>query len=167
MAEQSPEQMQRWARVSACGQFRYTLGRRWDAAKPALLFVMLNPSTADADNDDPTIRRCIGFAKAEGFGAIEVVNLFAFRATKPADLRKAGYPVGPANDHAILDALSRCSAACLAWGANAAGLVRPKEVVSMLRYAGRPLRCLGLTGGGEPSHPLMLPSANRLAPYPF
>jgi hypothetical protein len=89
--------MKRTAIVSDCGRFRYHLRREWSAGS-TLLFVMLNPSTADADVDDNTIRRCVGFGQAEGFGAVEVVNLFAFRATDPADLRRAGYLVGPDND---------------------------------------------------------------------
>ncbi|GCL64357.1 DUF1643 domain-containing protein [Pseudaquabacterium pictum] len=108
----------RLAIVSECKRFRYVLGRRWGAGQP-LLFVMLNPSTADDKKDDPTIRRCIAFAHAHGFPAFEVVNLFAFRTPKPAALKQAGWPVGPHNDTQIAEAASNAAAICLAWGAQA------------------------------------------------
>lgn len=91
--------MEKTAIISDCGRYRYQLGRTWSDG-PIARFIMLNPSTADATEDDPTIRRCISFAKREGAGAISVVNLFAFRATKPADMMKATDPIGPENnDH--------------------------------------------------------------------
>lgn len=159
----------RGATVSACGQYRYHLYRQWDAGQPWLLFVMLNPSTADADVDDATIRRCTTFALAHGFGGIEVVNLFAYRATDPAALRRAGYPVGPENDSWISDAAEACVEArgsvCLAWGANAAGLERPQVVLPLLRRAGATLLCLQVTRSGYPQHPLYLPSETRLRPF--
>src|SRR4051812_5648202 len=88
------------ATISDCGTYRYRLGRSWEPSMPRLGFVMLNPSVASADIDDPTIRRCIGFAQRLGFGSIDVGNLFAYRATKPKDLKEAGFPEGPDNnDH--------------------------------------------------------------------
>jgi hypothetical protein len=152
------------ATISACGKFRYRLSRSWDDG-PRLLFVMLNPSTADAEVDDATIRRCITFARAEGFCKLEVVNLFAFRATDPKDLRRAGYPVGPENDRHITDAVRASDAVCLAWGANVAGLERPQIVLPMLRSLGVQLQCLRITRSGYPQHPLMLPAACRLMPF--
>ena len=95
--------------LSDCGTYRYRLWRKWGCGSP-LLFVMLNPSTADAEVDDATIRRCLGFADAHGFGELEVVNLYAYRATDPADLKRAGYPVGPDNDAHIEDAMHACAA---------------------------------------------------------
>ena len=83
------------ALLSSCGTYRYRLWRYWHTEREPLIFIMLNPSTADAMQDDPTIRKCIGFAKRLGFGGIEVVNLFAYRATDPRDLRANGYQVGP------------------------------------------------------------------------
>lgn len=126
--------MIRTAVLSACGRFRYRLGRQWGEGG-VLLFVMLNPSTADADVDDATIRRCVKFAQAHGFGALEVVNLYAFRATDPKDLRRAGYLAGPENDAHIAAAASECAAICVAWGANAAELERP-QIVQMAVKAG-------------------------------
>src|SRR5262249_14212908 len=99
------EEVRRAAVISDCGRYRYSLTRRWgDAAEPRALFVMLNPSTADAEQDDPTIRRCIGFAKAWGMGSLEVVNLYALRATDPAALLSAPDPIGPKNDTMITSA---------------------------------------------------------------
>ncbi len=154
------------ATISDCGKFRYRLWRKWGCGSP-LLFIMLNPSTADADVDDPTIRRCLRFAMDQDFGALEVVNLFAYRATDPKELRRAGYPIGPENDQHIADAVRDSAAVCLAWGSNAAGLERPQIVLQQLRAMGvsRRLMCLRLTRGGYPQHPLMLPSSCRLMPF--
>jgi hypothetical protein len=156
--------MIRTATISDCQRFRYRLGRSWDAGE-TLLFVMLNPSTADAHEDDATIRRCIRFAQQEGFAALEVVNLFAFRATDPKELRRAGYPVGPENDRHITDAARAAAKVCLAWGANVAGLERPQVVIPLLRAAGAPLHVLRMTRSAYPQHPLMLPSSCRLVPF--
>lgn len=151
------------ATISPCGVYRYRLGRRWGEGA-GLVYVMLNPSTADANQDDPTIRRCIRFAQSNGFDAIDVVNLYAFRATSPADLKRAGYLVGPENDQHILDA-TRGQQVCLAWGANASGLTRPAEVLKLLRGIHVEPQCLWATRSGHPQHPLMLPASCRLRPF--
>ena len=156
--------MNRTAVLSPCGQFWYRLGRQW-APLPVLAFVMLNPSTADAEIDDATIRRCVKFAAADDFGGIDVVNLFAHRATKPEDLRRAGYPVGPENDRHIVEAVRGAGAVCLAWGANVAGLERPQIVLPMIRAQGIDPQCLRITRSGYPQHPLMLASSTRLMPF--
>lgn len=150
------------ATISECGKFRYTLGRRWSDGPKLLAFVMLNPSTADADQDDATIRRCIKFAQAHGYDALEVVNLFAYRATDPKDLRKAGWPAGPDNDVHIEAVARAANAVCVAWGANVAALERPQIVLPLLRKIGTPILCLRITRSGHPQHPLMLPSSCRL-----
>lgn len=152
--------------LSTCGKYRYRLSRSWGGpdAKP-LLFVMLNPSTADANEDDATIRRCVRFATDHGYTSIEVVNLFAYRATKPADLRKAGYPAGPDNDRHIAEAVSGAGAVCVAWGANAADLERPQVVLPLIRAQGAVPMCLSITKGGHPGHPLMLAASCRLQPF--
>lgn len=155
---------QRTALISDCGRFRYRLGRRWGDGAP-LAFVMLNPSTADAAVDDATIRRCVAFAHAHGFPAIDVVNLFAFRATDPRELARAGYPAGPENDTHIAEAADAAGAVCLAWGANAAGLERPQVVLHLLHGLGVELQCLRITRSGYPQHPLMLHSNCRLQPF--
>lgn len=165
-----PPNIIRTATVSECGRFRYRLGRRLPQAHdgcPTLLYVMLNPSTADADVDDATIRRCFSFALAHGFMAFDVVNLFAYRATKPADLKRAGYPVGPENDAAIVSAATDAGIVCVAWGAIGTGPAeaRVQQVMPLLTRCGHDPRCLRITRSGYPQHPLMLPSACTLTPF--
>lgn len=161
--------MNRGAIISECGKFRYHLHRQWDEAGKVLLFVMLNPSTADGEADDATIRRCVRFGEHGGFGGIEVVNLFAFRATEPKDMRLAGYPVGPQNDQWTKDAaehaLETGGAVCLAWGAGVAELERPQIVIPLLRRAGVEPMCLGVTRSGYPRHPLYVAGSTPLQPF--
>ena len=154
--------MKRTAVISPCGKFRYHLTRTWDETRPPLVFIMLNPSTADANEDDPTIRKCIGFAQRLNFGGIEVFNLFAFRATDPRELKNNDYPIGPDNDALIyarlmeLGLIERGYVIC-AWGANARGLNRAERLRSWLALGGVRLRALKLLDDGTPAHPLMLP----------
>lgn len=151
--------------ISDCGAFRYLLERRWGEGPP-LVFVMLNPSTADADNDDATIRKCIGFAKRYGRGAIVVVNLFAFRATDPKDLKAAGFPVGDENDDYIhAAAMLGADEVVCAWGANANRTPRPAAVHKLLKAHGIALKCLGTTQEGFPLHPCMLSYDRPLLDY--
>jgi hypothetical protein len=150
--------------ISDDGRYRYLLTREWTQGAPKLTFVMLNPSTADAREDDPTIRRCIGFAKREGFGGIRVVNLYAFRATDPKIMLREIDPVGPANDTHITGAcLDRHVIA--AWGANAAPH-RVKEVLRILDRARARLFSLGVTSSGAPRHPLYVKGDQPFVPYP-
>jgi hypothetical protein len=146
--------------ASFAGPYRYLLWRRWTDAS-SVLFVMLNPSTADARRDDPTIRRCIGFARAWGFGGVEVVNLFAWRATDPRELRRAADPIGPDNDRAIAKAAARNHAIIAAWGVHGALLERDRQVAVLL--AGARVHCLARTGNGAPRHPLYVRAAVRAA----
>lgn len=111
------------ASLSSDGRYRYELTRRWDNSTSTVTYVMLNPSTADASVDDPTIRRCIGFAQSHGFGGLRVLNLYAFRATQPKDMFRAIDPVGPEND-TYLGNLDTGSTVVAAWGAHA----RPDRV---------------------------------------
>lgn len=136
---------------------RYVLTREWDAATK-LVVIGLNPSTATADTDDPTIRRCMGYAKRWGYGGLVMLNLFAWRATEPRDLKRADRMgsniIGPLNDR-ILDLYATPSRSILcAWGGNGAYQRRGYDVMVRLaaRYAA--LQCLGRTTGGEPVHPL-------------
>lgn len=156
--------MQRDAIFSDCGLYRYLLVRSW-AEGPRLLFIMLNPSTANALLDDATIRRCIAFARAHGYAGIEVVNLFAYRVTDPAELRRAGYPVGPDNDMHILMAAKRAGAVCVAWGAVAAADERIQHVMPILARRGIEPQCLHITRSGYPGHPLYLARTKRLQPF--
>lgn len=142
----------RTAELSDDGLYRYRLGRRWGDGVP-MVFIMLNPSTADDEADDPTIRRCIGFAKREGFGAIDVINLYALRATKPLHLLHHPDPEGPHNPLAWAQALLDSDPAMVvaAWGA----FDHPDLPMSKaLRGCSSDLHCLGTTRTGRPRHPL-------------
>ncbi|MEM8834675.1 MAG: DUF1643 domain-containing protein [Planctomycetota bacterium] len=149
------------------GAFRYSLIREWEPDAARAAFVLLNPSTADASNDDPTVRRCQGFARRMGAGSLEVVNIFAYRATDPRDLH-AAYArgddiVGPRNDRAIVRALRRAEFAVLAWGGHGGLGGRAAEVLQLLDRRGLLERCscLGTTASGEPRHPLYLRADTR------
>lgn len=155
------DNIRRSAIISNCGTYRYLLSRDWDDTLPRAAYIMLNPSTADAYEDDPTIRKCTTFAKQEGMGGFDVVNLFAYRATKPKDLRANGWQRGPENDLHIEHAARRAAAVVCAWGANARGLVRAGELLSMLKQWDIEPVALRLLSDGTPEHPLMLPYACR------
>jgi hypothetical protein len=141
-----------WALLDAARTRRYLLARTWAPRLPVLTWVMLNPSTADAFTDDPTIRRCIAFASRDGYGGIKVVNLFALRAARPADLRAAVDPVGAANDRIL--AVHARGAVVAAWGAAGQLHGRADQVAGHLAADGVTLLCLGVTKDGHPVHPL-------------
>ena len=145
------------------GRFRYLLWRQWEAGA-RVLFVMLNPSVADATRDDPTIRRCVGLARAWGFGAVEVANLFALRATDPRDLVRARRRVGPRNDEILAEVAARADAIVVAWGVHGGLDGRDRAVAHML--GGRALRCLGRTRAGQPRHPLYVRRDVTTVPWP-
>lgn len=154
------------ATISECGTYRYDLQRWWDDSLRACVFVMLNPSTADASRDDPTIKRCVGFAKAWGFGGLAVVNLFAFRATSPDDMKAAADPVGPDNDRHIRRWAEQAGGVVAAWGTHGVHRGRDREVRALLGRVGVSVSHLGLTNGGHPKHPLYLPAASALTAWP-
>lgn len=156
--------MRRSAVLSDDGVYRYRLGRRW-ADGPTVAWIMLNPSTADAAIDDPTIRRCIGFSRAWGYGALEVVNLFAYRATKPTDMAKATDPVGPDNDAHIAAACRESLEVIVAWGAHPAWH-RRWEALNTAGVLSPLLSCLGTSQAGAPLHPLYLPKTSEREPWP-
>jgi hypothetical protein len=141
--------------IDISSTYRYLLWRSWDQQRPRLGFMMLNPSTADATQDDPTIRRCLGFAHAWGYGSLEVVNLFAYRSPTPKALGKVPDPVGPENDRYLLACTQRVQTLILAWGNHGSFHNRHLQVLSLLAD-GQPLYCLGLTQAGQPRHPLYL-----------
>lgn len=144
------------AELSPCGSYRYKLtrarGLRFPDAGTAA-FCMLNPSTADATIDDPTIRRCRGFADSWGCNGLVVVNLYALRSTYPNALWSHRDPVGPDNDLWLSSVARECGDVVCAWGANARE-DRVRQVVQILRAAGARLWCLGRTKAGHPRHPL-------------
>jgi hypothetical protein len=125
----------------------------------------LNPSTADAERDDPTIRKCVGFARTWGFGGVEVVNLFAYRATLPCEMRLAADPIGPTNDSHILDVAARCRPVVAAWGTHGDFLGRSRAVLDLLATLGTHVECLGTTRSGHPRHPLYVRYDTPLVPY--
>lgn len=146
--------------------YRYRLWRMFAAGDPTLLFVALNPSTAAERTDDPTIRRCRSFAIREGFGRFVVVNLFAFRATHPRDLRFAADPIGPQNDAHIHDEAMRAAKVVCAWGAiPKRHHARRDAVLAILGPLHPTLYCLGTTKAGEPRHPLMLRGDEPMVEY--
>jgi hypothetical protein len=153
--------------VSPCGLYRYWLCRVWDD-RPPVCWVMLNPSTADASLDDPTIRRCVAFARSWGAGGIYVVNLFALRATDPGQLSASLAPVGPDNDHAVCSHATTEGqlAVVAAWGTGGGYLARDRAVCRMLRERGVDLKCLGTTRHGHPRHPLYVSGNTPLQPFP-
>jgi hypothetical protein len=146
---------------SACRRYRYSLTRIWNRDRPTVLFIGLNPSTADATRNDPTIRRCMGFAKDWGYGGLVVVNLFAYRATQPRQLKQAADPIGPRNDAAIQRANWATQMIVAAWGIHGSLFNRDRNVLMDLN---RPF-CLGLTRDGAPRHPLYVSKVTRLTPY--
>src|SRR5438034_1141192 len=124
--------MTRSAVFSQCRQYRYVLRRRWHDKLPSVLFVALNPSTADEISDDATIRRCIGFARDWGFGALWMANLFAFRSTDPTALLKVRDPVGPRNDWWLARLSLETTLTVAAWGAHGCVNQRAEQVLPKL-----------------------------------
>ncbi|MBY6185697.1 DUF1643 domain-containing protein [Marinobacter hydrocarbonoclasticus] len=156
--------MERGAVFSACGHYRYALWRCWRARGPRLLVVGLNPSTADARVDDPTSRRCIGFARQWHYGALWLANLYAWCSPHPDALWRQPDPIGPLND-SWLGCLARdCDGILVAWGRMGQRNARDREVLNGA-LAGYRLSCLGRCRNGSPRHPLYLPES--VAPLPF
>jgi hypothetical protein len=144
----------RGATFSDCRTYRYNLWRLWDEDGPKLNVIGLNPSTADENVDDPTIRRCIGFAMDWGYGGLVMTNLFAFRSTDPKGLTAVDDPVGPKNDE-FLEFWACAGTPLAAWGAHPMAQGRSLDVIRMLHYL--EVECLGFTKGGAPRHPLYVP----------
>lgn len=145
--------MVKGAIIDETGKYRYQLWRIWDESKPLAVFIMLNPSTADADEDDPTIRRCMNYARSWGYGGIKVVNLFAYRATNPTELKIVSDPIGPLNNQYIFDAVNNSDIVIAAWGTHGNLHNRNKKIIRIFEDK---LQHLGLTKDGHPKHPLYL-----------
>lgn len=146
--------------------YRYALSRVWDPSKPTLMFIGLNPSTADEKKLDPTMRRVVGFADREGYGGFWMGNLFAFRATDPMAMRLHPSPVGLSNDTWLMNMAGRCDLIVCGWGTHGPHLGRDRAVLQLLKSSGRPIKALKITAKGHPSHPLYLPSDSPLLDFP-
>lgn len=154
------------AELSECGMYRYMLARLWNEKAGTVNFIMLNPSTADHRVDDLTIRRCVGFAKSWGFGELVVTNLYPFRATDPRAMKSAANRRGPVdvrghrrlNDMHIARWAAHASLVVCAWGNHAESNVA-RDALILLRSIGKLPHVLRLSKGGNPSHPLYLPSS--------
>ena len=163
----------RSAKLSDCEKYRYELIREWstsdftlnNAKEGQLVFCLLNPSTADAVEDDQTLKRCVGFAQQWEYSRIVVVNLFAFRSTHPSELSKCPDPVGEDNDRYILKNAKAAAFFVAGWGTEGVMLNRQNAVLDMLRSNGVVVHTLGQNRGGTPKHPLRL--NKKTAPRPY
>jgi len=135
---------------SPCRKYRYSLTRSWNSAEGYVLFIGLNPSIADEIIDDPTLIRCINFAKDWGYGGLIMVNLFAYMSTHPTDLKKAKLPIGKNNNKHILKNHQKSQLTIAAWGNDGHFLKRDKEVLEIIN---NPM-CLNINKSGQPAHPL-------------
>lgn len=153
------------ATFSRCGKYRYTLWRSWgnlfSKEFSYAMFIGLNPSTADEAKDDPTIRRCIGYARKWGYGGLCMTNLFAYRATLPKDMKAADDPIGPDNDRSLVDMAKGAGVIIASWGIHGAHVGRDKKVMEMIPR----LSVLKLTKDGYPAHPLYLPGELKPVAY--
>ncbi|MCQ0091027.1 DUF1643 domain-containing protein [Roseovarius sp. M141] len=146
---------------SDCERYRYALTRVWDETGKRAHFIMLNPSTATEEANDPTVERCERRARALGFGAFRVTNIFAWRDTDPRAMRAAADPVGAANDAAILEGCDWADTIVAAWGTHGAHQGRGASVAALLAATGRDVHHLGLTKDGHPRHPLYISYARQ------
>lgn len=153
------------AHYSACERYRYSLERCWNPAGRRALFVLLNPSTATEVRNDPTVERCERRARAWGYGAFRLCNLFAWRATDPRAMRIAADPVGDANDAMLEESAVAADLILCGWGRHGAHLGRGRAVEARLRSARLRLWHLGLTRDGQPRHPLYV--GYRVEPEPW
>jgi hypothetical protein len=153
------------ATFSPCRTYRYTLGRIWREQAPTACWILLNPSTADERQLDPTLRRCVGFSRAWGFGSMVVVNLFAYRSPYPSKVYAAADPVGPKNDQYIRRMVRRADKVIVGWGVHGKLLRRQETVVGLLQRCGVEVWCLGTTKASHPKHPLYGAAATKLVNY--
>ena len=149
------------ATFSDCRKYRYALSRTWNSKKKTILFIGLNPSTADEKIDDPTIRRCINYAQNWGYGSLLMVNLFAYRATLPSELKNVKNPIGNDNDLHILELSKKADLTVAAWGNEGFLLNRDKVVKKLIPN----LMCLKINKSGQPAHPLYQKKDLKLIKY--
>lgn len=144
--------MNNGAILSRDRKYRYVLWREWDSSKGTCLFIGLNPSTADESEDDPTLQRCVRFAKQWGYGKYVMVNLFAYRATDPGELKKQAKPIGYKNNFHIKTQCHCADLVVAAWGNHGALHKRSESVLRLLKDV--PLKCFNTTKQNQPLHPL-------------
>lgn len=159
------ETLQRTAVFDETGRYRYQLGRRWRPDGPAVAFVMLNPSQADATRDDPTLRACLQFAQRWDYASLSVVNLFGYRTPHPTTLKTAVDPVGPENDEYLLKAILAAQRVVLAWGNWGSLQGRDRTILTLLRPHQAKLSCLKINRSGQPRHPLYISRNQPLTPF--
>lgn len=143
------------ATFSLCGRYRYKLWRNWGDQKRVVAFCGLNPSTADHQQNDPTVTRCINYAKSWGYSGMYMLNLFAWRDTDPKAMKAAPEPIGAENNRIILEVAKSVDKLVCAWGTHGSHQGRDKVVMELLRDVN--LYALRVTKGGHPQHPLYLP----------
>jgi hypothetical protein len=148
------------ARFSHCGSYRYQLVRQWGNLN-TVMFIGLNPSTADEKEDDPTIRRCVGFANEWGYGRLFMANVFAYRSTDPKILKSCDDPVGEFNDYWLGEMAKFSGLVVACWGVHATLHDRDKQVKKAIPN----MKCFGLTKEGHPKHPLYLPKETKLISF--
>lgn len=162
------DSIKRYAVLSDCGLYRYTLERHLGAG-PKALILGVNPSTADAEIDDHTIRKDMGFARKHGWGRVLKGNLFAYRSTDIKGLRGVPDPNGPYNDYYLHAMMREADIVVAAWGPTSKLppdlRYRWREVVGIAARAGKPLMCFGTAKDGQPLHTLMLSYALPLIPW--
>ncbi len=149
--------MKNTASLSRCRQYRFALWRTWDDTLPRVMFIGLNPSTADEKNDDPTLVRCMNFARDWGYGGVCMANLFAFRATDPAAMKAVADPIGRRNNYWLRRLAGEAGLVVAAWGNDGVHLGRGDKVRAMLPE----LHCLQMNRSGEPAHPLYQPASRQ------
>jgi len=162
-----PEHIRKGASLSDCGLYRYRLVRIWDEALPILGFCLLNPSTADAEIDDPTVRKCVGFGERFGYGGIAIGNAYALRATDPRDLKasiRRGVDPWADNDDHLAWLAHTCPTVIVGWGQGILSSLHGRHTLRQLDACPNVL-CLAVTEDGHPGHPLYLP--NSTTPKPF
>lgn len=153
--------MKKKANISKDKIYRYTLSRTWDSTKPTVLFIGLNPSIADENVDDPTVTRCINFAKDWGYGTLLMANLFAYRTTYPKEIYLIDDPIGKDNDYYLLECVKQSDLIIACWGNNGTYMDREKIIKELVPN----LYCLQKNKNGTPHHPLRLP--RNINPIPF
>jgi len=155
--------MNKGAILSRDRKYRYLLWREWNNSQKTCVFIGLNPSTADETEDDPTLRRCVNFAKQWGYGKYVMVNLFAYRATNPSELIKQEKPIGYKNNYHIKSVCFNADLVVAAWGNYGTLLNRDKKLLKLLKHI--PLKCFNITVKGQPAHPLYQPKKRQLIAY--